>query len=414
MTTAGSSTALKAMMIDLSGKNVERAVDAIINHVVKMQASDLFISVDDEYVAVHARALGIVHQVCIVSQEEGKRYVAHIKAVADMDVAERRKPQDGRWIFRTEDEDVVDLRLNMIPTMYGEDLALRLLAREGDRTEVEMLGLLHDQYNEVCAMLESPSGMILCTGPTGSGKTTTLYSCLRRLHDGKRKINTIEDPIEYAVEGMHQSQINSVIGVGFSELLRAVLRQGPDVIMIGEIRDSETAEIAVRAANSGHLVFATVHASVAAGALQSLRAFGVHGHFLSSALRGVLSQRLVRTLCDKCKIAVDLDNAPHTFDQVRKWLGPNEGKVLYAPKGCENCNFQGYDNRAGVFELMSMSAELRRMISQDRPTREIRHKAIEQGMLEFRHTALLKVARGETSTEEIFRVIPTEHLMADD
>jgi type II secretory ATPase GspE/PulE/Tfp pilus assembly ATPase PilB-like protein len=271
-----------------------------------------------------------------------------------------------------------------------------------------------DQFNHYTNMIQSPSGLILITGPTGSGKTATLYASLMRLNDGRKKINTIEDPVEYAIDGLRQSQVNPLIELGFSELLRGVLRQSPDVIMIGEIRDPETARTAVHAANSGILVLATLHAPSASHAVQSMRALGVHNHFLANSLRGVVAQRLVRTFCPKCRVGIDLADAPHTFDEVRPWLGPDEGKMLYMPKGCDACNMTGYTARTGVFEVMPITKSIRSLISEGAPARDIRVKAIEEKMAEFRHTALLKVARGETSTEEVFRVIPTEHLMLDD
>jgi type II secretory ATPase GspE/PulE/Tfp pilus assembly ATPase PilB-like protein len=261
-------------------------------------------------------------------------------------------------------------------------------------------------------MITSPCGLVLITGPTGSGKTATLYASLMKLNDGKRKINTIEDPIEYAIEGMRQSQVNTAISLGFAELLRSVLRQSPDVIMIGEVRDEETARTAVHAANSGILVFATLHAPHCAGAIASMRALGVHPHFLANSLRGVVSQRLVRTLCT-CKTGFDISDAPETFDEIKPWLAPDEGKTLFAPRGCELCQNSGYNGRTGVFEVMPITRNIRNLVSDNAPAREIRTKAIEEKMAEFKHTAMLKVARGETSTEEIFRVIPTEELLEE-
>jgi type II secretory ATPase GspE/PulE/Tfp pilus assembly ATPase PilB-like protein len=401
-------------MIDVSDLEVTAAVNMIIEHAIRIKASDLFINSNEDFVAVQVRTLGLMRPLCIVSQDKGKHFLAHIKAMASMDISEFRRPLDGRWIHETDKGDVVDLRINMIPTMHGVDMALRLLARSTGLYSVDGLGLDEQEHRHCTNMLSSPSGMILCTGPTGSGKTTTLYACLQHLNNGQRKINTIEDPIEYSIEGLRQSQINPRIGVGFSDLLRSVLRQGPDIIMIGEIRDSETAQTAVRAANSGHLVLATLHAPIAAAAVDSLRALGVHPHFLSAALRGVISQRLVRTLCSECKISFDLSDAPHTFEDVRKWLGPDEGKVLFAPKGCKACNMQGYAARTGVFEVMQVQRDLRLMIARECSTNELRAQAIKDGMMELRHSALLKVARGETSTEEVFRVIPAEHLLKVD
>jgi type II secretory ATPase GspE/PulE/Tfp pilus assembly ATPase PilB-like protein len=262
-------------------------------------------------------------------------------------------------------------------------------------------------------MIDAPAGLVLMTGPTGSGKTATQYAALLRLNDGRRKINTIEDPVEYLVDGIRQSQVNPSVDLGFSELLRAVLRQSPDIIMVGEIRDAETAQIAVHAANSGTLVFATVHAASAPGAVQSMRSLGVHSHFLANALRGVVSQRLVRTFCEACRVSFDLSDAPHTFEEVKPFLSDGEGAALYAPRGCEACNAEGYAARTGVFEVMSITRTLREVISDGASAGDIRASAVEDGMLEFRHAALLKVARGLTSVEEVFRVIPPEHLLLD-
>ena len=335
-----------------------------------------------------------------------------IKAQAGMDIAEKRRPLDGRWIQRIANQQV-DLRINIIPTLFGEDLTLRILSRETKLIELGELGMTQRNINEVRAILESPSGLILVSGPTGTGKTTTLYTCLRMLHNGRRKLNTIEDPIEYAISGIRQSQVNPKIGVEFPDLLRSILRQAPDVIMIGEIRDAETAVTAVRAANSGHLVLATLHAPIAAGAIQSLLALGVHPHFLSTSLLGIVAQRLVRKLCPHCKHEFDLTDSPQTFSEVRHLLEEGQGRVMYGPQGCERCYGDGYRDRTGVFEVMTFDRTLRHMISDGKSTREIEAKAVEQGMVEFRRAALLKVAQGVTSTEEVLRAVPVEYLGID-
>jgi type II secretory ATPase GspE/PulE/Tfp pilus assembly ATPase PilB-like protein len=352
----------------------------------------------------------------VLPSEFAKKAVSHIKSVAGMDITAHRRPADGRWIYRKDNGDVVDLRISVIPTLYGEDFAMRLLTRGSTLYSLDKLGMGKDQYHAYTNMISTPAGLILITGPTGSGKSATLYASLLRLNDGKRKINTIEDPIEYAIDGLRQSQINTQMNppLAFSELLRSVLRQAPDVIMIGEIRDEETAKTAVHAANSGMLVFATLHAPSAPGAIQTMRSLGVHSHFLAHSLRGVVAQRLLRTLCPKCKVGFDLSAAPHTFDEVRPWLVGDEGKMLYAPKGCPECHMSGYSGRTGVFEVMSISKAIRDLIASGATTREIRDKALEEKMGEFRHTTILKVARGQTSTEEVFRVIPSEHLVLEE
>ncbi len=274
-------------MLDIASLDVDAAVHKLINHAAQIGASDLFFLSNEDYISIQVRHLGIVRPISIVGEDQGKRFVQHIKAHAGMDVGERRRPLDGRWIYESEEGAVVDLRINDVPTLYGEDLAIRLLSREKGLFSLEDLGMTGAQLSRFRNMIDSPSGLVLCTGPTGSGKTATLYAALHHLNTGTRKINTIEDPVEYAVDGMRQSQVNLQTGVGFAELLRGVLRQSPDIIMIGEIRDAETAQIAVRAANSGHLVFSTLHAPVAAAAIQSMRSLGVSDHFLATALRGV-------------------------------------------------------------------------------------------------------------------------------
>ena len=407
------STGVKAPMIDVHKLPVEQAVAKLLAYSIMLPASDIFFAADESNVVVSVRHLGIVQPIATAPLETGRRFVSHVKALAGMDVAEKRLPQDGRWLYRDEAGHVVDLRVNMVPTMYGEDLALRILSRNTQLYKIEELGLAKMQLDEVVNMLGTPGGLILFTGPTGSGKTATLYAALMQLNDGRRKINTIEDPIEHAIAGIRQSQINTQINLGFSTLLRNILRQSPDVIMVGEIRDGETAETAVRAANSGHLVLATIHSPIAAGAVQSMRSLGVHPHFLATSLLGIISQRLVRTLCPQCRQSFDLSMAPHTFDDVRPWLGPEEGAKLFAAKGCSACQNLGYAGRTGVFEILRINRKLRDLISDARPTREIREAAAADRMLEFRQSAMLKVAQGLTSTEEVVRVIPSEHLLEE-
>jgi len=401
---------------NVAGLLPESAFAALVDHAVKMPASDLFFSCNDNHVAVSVRHLGIIQLLTVLTPEQGRRCTSYIKVMAGMDLAEQRRPLDGRWVKGDDGDGTgrVDLRVSTIPTLHGEDVAIRLLNCSSQVMMVEQLGMNRKELNELLAMLNIPSGLLLVSGPTGSGKTTTLYACLKYLNNGQRKINTIEDPIEYAIAGVRQSQINPKADVGFPELLRSVLRQAPDVILIGEIRDPITAETAVRAANSGHLVLASLHAPSAAGAIQSMLSLDVHPHFLSSSLQGVIAQRLVRTLCPKCKVPFELSETPHTFDEVRPWLEPGEGQNLYGARGCADCYQTGYSNRTGIFEVLRMSRELRRLVAEERPAREFRQKAVQEGLLELRRAALLKVARGETNAEEILRTIPSEDLGLED
>ena len=393
---------------------MEESVADLVRHVLHMPASDLFISFDESDVGISVRHLGMVRPLTRVSHDIGRRIINVIKANGDMDLAQRFRPLDGRWVCALPDDEKVDLRVNTIPTMYGEDLCARLLRRTAELVDLENLGVHHHGLAELESMLASPSGLILVTGPTGAGKTTTLYACIRRLHDGTRKINTIEDPIEYAVPGLHQSATRPQISLDFPELLRGILRQSPDVIMIGEIRDPVTAETAVRAANSGQLVLATLHAPIAAAAVDSMLELGVHPHFLGTSLLGIVTQRLLRTLCPKCRVSGDIGDAPHTFDEVQNWLQPGQGQSLHSAPGCDRCYREGYTGQTGVFEILHVTKEIRQLINQRASTRRIRDKAAEQGMIDIRRAALLKVADGITDIEEVVRVVPAELLKPDD
>ena len=388
------------------------ALSAIVEQAAEMRASDLFLMSEESALTVAVRRLGRLERCASVPREQGRQLISYLKAQAGIDIAERRRPQEGRWLFERAGGHI-DLRINIIPTLHGEDLSARLLDRKFGLRKLDDLGLARGDYTKLTSLLSSPSGLIVVTGPTGTGKTTTLYACLQFLQNGSRKINTLEDPIEYQLTGVRQSQVNAKLGVDFADMLRHVLRQAPDVIMIGEIRDEETANTAVRAANSGHLVLATMHAPIAAGAVQSLRALGAHPFFLSSSLLGIVAQRLVRVLCPSCRVAYDISESPDTFAEIQDLLEPGLGSFIYGPSGCERCRHQGYSGQAGVFEIMTFNRDLRQMVLSGRPTEDIQKQAIEQGMVEFRRAAMLKVAQGATSTEEVLRELPTEYLGLD-
>ena len=325
----------------LADLDPQRVSVSIIGQAAAMRASDLFLLSDEGSVKVAVRNMGKVEQLAALSKDQGRHLINYFKTMGTMDLAERRRPQEGRWIVDLVGGRV-DLRLNIIPTIFGEDLSARILDRKQGLRTIDSLGLSRHDYNMITGLLASPSGLILVTGPTGTGKTTTLYACVQHLNTGTKKINTIEDPIEYAVQGIRQSQVHTRLGVDFPELLRNILRQAPDVIMIGEIRDEDTAATAVRAANSGHLVLATLHSPIAAGAIQSMRALGSNPYFLSSCLLGVIAQRLVRMLCQNCRAAYDISESPQTFAEIQSLLEPGLGKFIYGPSGCEQCRQQGY------------------------------------------------------------------------
>jgi type II secretory ATPase GspE/PulE/Tfp pilus assembly ATPase PilB-like protein len=394
---------------DVARQEPDKLVPFLVDYAAKLRVSDLFFNANEDGVEVAARHLGLLRHLAVLPAELGRRCVLFIKTMADMNISERRRPMDGRWLFNRQTGHRLDLRINTIPTLYGEDLTLRILDSEHRLLGIDQLGLDRTLYNNLLRVLNSPSGLMLVTGPTETGKSTTLYACLNHLNNGERKINTIEDPIEYSIRNLRQSQVNSKIGLGFDELLRSVLRQAPNVIMIGEIRDPETAMTAVLAANSGHLVLSTLHAPVSTGAVESLLRLGVHPHLLSNSLLGVIAQRLLRTLCPKCKVQFRVPG-PNLFSEVSRWLEPGQGDYLCGPRGCPECHMTGYSGRTGVFEMLRISPVLRGMIDERAPSSAIRKKAVEEGMLVFRHSALLKVAQGETSIEEVVRVLPAEYL----
>jgi type II secretory ATPase GspE/PulE/Tfp pilus assembly ATPase PilB-like protein len=380
---------------------------------VSLPASDLFIDTDEDSVHITVRFLGILRHVARIELESGRRLLGYFKAVGGLDLAQKMRPCDGRWVYMRDDDSKTDIRINTTPGLFGENMAIRLLDRDRRIFDLEELGMSARDIGGVQRMLASSSGLILVTGPTGAGKTTTLYACIRRLNDGQRRICTIENPIEYALPGVRQSQVNLKIGLDFPELLRSMLRQSADVILVGEIRDPLTAETAVLASKSGQLVLATLHASTAAGAVDSMLSLGVHPYFLSTGIAAVITQRLLRTLCPHCKTAVDISESPDTFRDIRRWLKPEDGKTIYTAAGCPKCRFEGHAGLIGVFEVMCVSREIRRLIGLRATVHEIRDQAMREGMIDVRRQALLKVAEGKVSIEEVMRAIPVEYLLPD-
>ncbi len=394
---------------DLAKMTTEEAVHVLLGRAADLRASDLFLLSDERYVTVAVRRLGSIDRLAVLSTDFGRQMMSYIKAYAEMDISEKRRPADARWILQL-DERKLDMRINFTPTLHGEDLTIRISDHALGLYQLTELGLSLPDLTRLQYLLHIPHGLLVVTGPTGAGKTTTLYACLRYLNDGSRKINTLEDPVEYSLEGVRQSQVNPKLGLDFAELLRNVLRQAPDVIMIGEIRDPQTMATAIRAANSGLLVLATLHAPTAAGSIQSMLALDANPFFLSNCLLGVVSQRLVRTLCPKCRVACDLTTSPLTFQEVAPLLEPEQGRTIFGPGGCDACYHVGYAGRTGLFEIMQVNRELRRMVAHSATTREIEAAAVRAGMVELRRGALLKVAQAATSTEEILRDMSAEHL----
>jgi type II secretory ATPase GspE/PulE/Tfp pilus assembly ATPase PilB-like protein len=398
-----------ALRLPLGGKEPEVVVPELVEHAARARASDLYFNSNEDNVEVSIRHLGLIRHIGTLAADIGRRCISFVKTQGDMNVSERRRPLDGRWLFNGKEGRRLDLRINTIPTLYGEDCTLRILDQQYRLLEIGQLGMPQSIQVDLTRALSAPNGLILVTGPTEAGKTTTLYACLNHLNTGDRKISTIEDPIEYSLRGVRQSQVNAAIELGFDDLLRGVLRQAPDVIMIGEVRDAETARTAVWAAATGHMVLTTLHAPVATAAVHTLLRLDVNAHLLANALLVVLSQRLLRALCPACRQQFEVPS-PALFAGVRAEMAPSEGKHLYGPKGCNECLMTGYGTRTGIFEMLRVSPEVRRLIDDRASMQAIRARAAQESMVEFRHSALLKLAQGETSLEEVVRVLPIEFL----
>jgi type II secretory ATPase GspE/PulE/Tfp pilus assembly ATPase PilB-like protein len=392
----------------------EVLVRDLIEYTVTLGASDLFLFANQNDIEISLRHLGVVRHVARMPKDVGLRCIAYIVGAAGMKYGMKKHPQDGRWILHHPNGGSVDVRLSTIPTLYGESMSLRLLRRDSELMRLTYLGFMQSQLGQMQSLLMSPSGLILVTGPTGSGKTTTLYACLHALNNGRRKIHTIEDPVEYAVPGLIQSQVDDLHGASFAEMLRAILRQSPDVIMIGEIRDTATAETAVQAANSGQLVLATMHSPTAAAAVHAMLGLGISPYLLCSSLAGVIGQRLVRVLNPETRIPMDLSMAPHTFDEIRQFLEPNEGQTVYSAPGRSSGNeAYWYTGQTCVFEIMTTSSKTRQLIREMQPASTLSQAAIEEGMIDLRRAALLKVAKGITSFDEMQTEIPSDTLWVD-
>ncbi len=383
---------------------VVRLVNQLIREAVHDHASDIHIEPGPHSVRVRFRVDGVLHEVVNVPVSARAGLLSRVKVMAEMDIAERRRPQDGR-IGLLVDGRVVDMRVAALPTPFGESIVIRLLNHEEEQPTVEDLGMGEEHRRLLERFLARPYGELLVSGPTGSGKSTTLYASLMQLNSPDRKIITIEDPIELQIEGITQMAVNTHIGLSFATLLRTVLRADPDVVMVGEIRDAETAQIATRAALTGHLVLSSIHTNDAPSALTRLSDMEVAPFIASSALIGVIAQRLVRKLCPACK-----EQKRVTKDLLATYgISAEELKAktisIPHPGGCDECFGTGYHGRTGIFEIMEMDDELERLFLAEAPSEALRSAALAAGMRTLRQDALMKVSDGVTSLEEVMRVI---------
>ena len=375
-----------------------RLINAILSQAVKDKASDIHIETFEERLSVRYRIDGVLSEVLSPKRMLAPLLVSRLKVMAKLDIAEKRVPQDGRISVRIAGHGL-DIRMSTIPSAHGERVVLRLLDKQAGQLDLDQLQMNNQVGSGYRRGLSSPHGIILVTGPTGSGKTTTLYAGLSSINETSRNILTIEDPVEYMLPGVGQTQVNTKVDMTFARGLRAILRQDPDVVMVGEIRDVETAEIAVQASLTGHLVLSTLHTNTAVGSIMRLQDMGVEPFLLSSSLIAVMAQRLVRLLCHDCRVAV----TPTDTERTLLRLEPSERVSLYQAVGCPNCNHTGYRGRAGIYELIEIDDALRMLIHQGAGEQALLQEA-RQRYPGIESDGRRKILNGETSLEEVLRV----------
>ena len=379
-----------------------KLINAMLSEAIKEGASDIHIETFEKSLLIRFRIDGVLREVLKPNRKLSSLLVSRIKVMAQLDIAEKRIPQDGRISLLIAGR-AVDVRVSTMPSNHGERVVLRLLDKNNARLNLMQLGMTQENRNIFQQLIHKPHGIILVTGPTGSGKSTTLYAGLSEINSKDRNILTVEDPIEYAIDGIGQTQVNQRVDMTFARGLRAILRQDPDVVMVGEIRDVETAQIAVQASLTGHLVLSTLHTNTAAGAITRLEDMGVEPFLLSSSLLAVLSQRLVRTLCSSCR-------QPHTPDaEERQILGLSESSehIIYRAGSCEGCNHTGYRGRTGIHELLQVDDHVRELVHNGHGEQAI-EKYIRQSTPSIRQDGLQKVLEGKTTLEEVLRVTREE------
>ncbi|MCB1954262.1 MAG: type II secretion system ATPase GspE [Rhodocyclaceae bacterium] len=382
---------------------VIRLVNQIIGRVVDMRASDIHLEPFEDVLQVRYRIDGVLQNEPPVPIDMAAAVTSRIKLMAHLNIAERRLPQDGRIKTRVKGREI-DLRISTLPTVHGESVVIRVLDRASVRIELEKMGFASDILSQYRELLARPHGILLVTGPTGSGKTTTLYASLTKLDSATLKIVTVEDPVEYQLGGINQVQVQSQIGLDFAHSLRSILRQDPDVIMIGEMRDGETAQIAVQSALTGHLVLSTLHTNTAAGAVVRLVDMGIERYLITSTLNGVLSQRLVRRLCEACREPVELADSAIEAAGLARFMSRGSGRIIYRAAGCPVCKRTGYLGRTSIHELLLVDDPMVRAILDGSDANALHSLARSRGMRTLNEDGLRKVAEGVTSLEEVARV----------
>jgi type IV pilus assembly protein PilB len=383
-----------------SSAPIVKYVNTVLAQAIQARASDIHFEPFEHEFKIRYRVDGSLYEMSPPPRSLNTAITSRLKVMANLNIAERRLPQDGR-IQTTMSGRQVDLRVSTLPTQFGESIVLRVLDRASVKLDLAAIGLPKRIYDYICEVIEKPNGIFIVTGPTGSGKTTTLYACLNRINTDDAKLLTAEEPVEYEIEGIQQVPINEGIGLTFARCLRAFLRQDPDRIMVGETRDLETAQISIQASLTGHLVFTTLHTNDAPGAVARLIDMGVEPFLIASSLEGVLGQRLVRKICTGCKTPYEPSEA--ILRQIGLSVHDLGDKNFYYGSGCEQCNQTGYKGRKGIYELLDITEPIRELIAQRAPSVVIRQKAIELGMTTLRSDGLRSIFEGETTIEEVLK-----------
>jgi type IV pilus assembly protein PilB len=396
----GDSIDLEELAQAADDNKVIRLLNLVLLQAIKDKASDVHFEPFEEEFKMRYRIDGILYEMIPPPKHLALPIVSRIKVMANLDIAERRLPQDGR-IELVVNNAPVDLRVSVLPTMFGESVVMRVLDRSNVQLSLDKIGLRNDELEIVRTLVKKPNGIIIVTGPTGSGKTTTLYAALNELNDAETKILTAEDPVEYDIDGLIQCQVNTEQELTFARLLRSFLRQDPDIILVGEIRDLETAQIAVQASLTGHLVFSTLHTNDAPSSILRLLDLGMESFLLTATIEAIVAQRLVRRICLKCKESYVPTDEQLMELQLRR--ADVEGRTFFRGRGCEACNFSGYRGRMAIFEIMQLTDELRRMVMDHASTNVLRAAARGHGMRTLRESGLFAIYEGQTTIDEVVR-----------
>ncbi|QUH20670.1 GspE/PulE family protein [Alkaliphilus sp. B6464] len=383
--------------LDISNAPMVRLVNSFIKQAVRLNASDIHLEPYEKTLRLRFRIDGDLQEIMSIAKSAHQAIISRIKILGRMDIAEKRIPQDGRVEMVIDGRDI-DMRISILPTVYGEKAVIRLLDRSSVVISKEQLGFTQDNFKIFDEIIKSPHGIILVTGPTGSGKTTTLYAALKELNNVARNIITIEDPVEYRLEGVNQVQVSNKAGLTFASGLKAILRQDPDIVMVGEIRDGETAHIAVRAAITGHLVLSTMHTNDTASTVTRFTDMGIESYLVSSSVIGVVAQRLIKKICPYCR------ESYHSTSVDKKILDIEENVLLHRGKGCNVCNYTGYKGRQAVQEIMRVDEAIRALIDERSSIDKIRKKALENGMTSLKENCKQLIFQGITTVEELARI----------